>query len=193
MPVAQAQSQPLDCDLAFTRMELAICGSTSLTSQYRQFRQLAAQALADNALSTTSTRQLEDNLARVCRTAEPLEPCLEREITRVLTQIGGIRTTRAQGVVQESNRVLELRAQLAAAEQHYAQSGNPERKILSLLAILQYYEQTPHTPQALDQARAWRGKVLAGCYQPDQRRRWNQALQSLGWGCPLSYAANDLD
>lgn len=186
-------AQTLNCERAFTRMEQAICGNSSLLDSYGLLNQLTERAIRDEALSIEAADEFKNKLARSCRLAENLENCLDQELSSAVSVLAGVSSSLPESTLIEERSERLLRSQVTFAERAYSVTGNPESIIVALLAMLQHYEKLPQTPTTIVESSALSNKLLKGCQDLTSRRRWNRVLQTYGWSCPLNYASNDLE
>ena len=189
-----AEAQTLDCGRAFTGMELAICGSSSLRLQYNKLNRTTEQAVSRAQLSPLASNEYRDKLARSCGSASDLEHCLEQEIAKALNQL-----SRSSSPVHGSTSLAQLQIAprmhtgLRQADAEFQKSGDPEPLIVALLALLQHYQSHPESVTGEVEVNALRGRLLEGCNDLSKRRKWNRVLQTYGWSCPLNYASSEFD
>jgi len=180
-----ATAHALPCDRAFTRMELTICGSTSLREKYEQLEQLSDRAVDSSTLSRQAVDHFKDELARTCSDSDDLNYCLHQEISKTSTMLSGMVSEQKASSRQSTSSIRKLQLQREQAEIDFLDSGNPEMLVVALLSLLQRYEETSNTVSTALEIEALGDELMKGCRDLSTRRRWNRALQSYGRSCPL--------
>lgn len=191
--VKTGHTQTVDCDYVFTNLERAICTNPELDKLDKELERLLTLAVSENSMTSRAVREMRNQLALRCGTAENVAACLivrEQEAIARLSLLTGqmieiAASHRPTGL--SVTRYEVLKSTLTKAENLHLESGRLEELVSATLELLDTYRSNGvrHLPAELRgyEIQALESRLMTGCRNLREQRYWERALQERGQSC----------